>query len=266
MNTSIEWVDTHCHLNYDYDGKTSDDLVSEASDAGVKTLITIGCDWDAHSQVVTLSERHPQIYHTIGFHPHEAEKVTQQQMDTIRFKAKHPKCKALGEMGLDYYYEHSPRDIQQARFEEQLNLALELRLPVVIHSRDGEDDLIPLLDQYVKKTKGLKHPGVLHCFSGTETLAKKCLDWGFLISLSGILTFKSAENLRQIVRTLPLASLMVETDAPYLAPTPFRGKKCEPKMTANTGVFLAQLLNLQVEKVAESTTRNARRLFDLPDA
>jgi TatD DNase family protein len=263
----LEWIDTHCHLNYDYDGKTTSDLVRQAAHAGVKAMVTIGCDDHAHGAVQKISDDHFQVYHTIGYHPHEAASVTLDQLDSIRKKSLHPKCRALGEMGLDYYYDHSPREIQIARFSDQLDLAIELKIPVVIHSRNAEDDLIPLLDRYVSKqnlSESERPFGVLHCFTGTERLAKKCLDWGFLISLSGIITFKNANDLREVIRKIPLRSLILETDSPYLAPVPYRGKKCEPKMLTSTGCFLAQFLGLSPEEVAEITTKNAKRFFLIP--
>jgi TatD DNase family protein len=259
-------IDTHCHLDYEYDGgKGPDQLVKDALEAGVGTLITIGTEPSNFDAVKEISERFPNVYHTIGVHPHDASKVDASVLADMKPRLSHPKCVAIGEIGLDYYYEHSDRKKQQAECAAQLALAAEVRKPVVIHSRDGEEDLLPLLRDYVTKQKG-PSLGVIHCFSGTDGFAKACIDLGFFISFSGILTFKNSEALREMAKTLPLNRLLVETDAPFLAPVPLRGKKCEPFMVKHTAMKLAEVLGVPFTELAEITSANARRCFNLDHA
>ena len=255
-------IDTHCHLNYEYDGgKGPADLVREAKDAGVDTLITIATEHSNFSIVQTISEMFPDVYHTIGVHPHEASLVNEEVLKFMRPFLDHPKCVAVGEIGLDYYYEHSDRKKQQKECASQMELALDARKPLVIHSRDGEEDLLHLLKGYALKHSGDYSPGVIHCFSGTEPFARACLDLGFYISLSGIFTFKTTESLRQMVKGFPLDRLLVETDSPFLAPVPLRGRKCEPFMVKHTALKLAEVLGMPFEELAMITTANAKTCF-----
>ncbi|MCM2278839.1 MAG: TatD family hydrolase [Oligoflexia bacterium] len=264
MSGDLELIDSHCHLNYDYAPKSVDDLVREAAAAGVGTLLTIGTELATIDQVREISERFPNVFHTVGVHPHEAVTLSAADVERLRQAAKHPKCRAIGEIGLDYYYDHSPREIQRDRLERQLALALELGLPVVIHGRDAESDLLAALREYAARVPSGRSPGVIHCFSGTVEFGRACLALGFHISFSGILTFKTAESLREAAREYPLDRLLVETDAPYLAPVPNRGKKCEPAMVRFTAQKLAELKGLSVAEVARATTENARRVFGIP--
>ncbi|NDF15216.1 TatD family deoxyribonuclease [bacterium] len=257
-------IDTHCHLNYEYDaGKTPEDLIRDAEAGGVGILITIATDPGNFEAVQKISEKHPNVYHTIGVHPHEASLVTPEALAAIRKYAVHPKCVGIGEIGLDYYYTHSPKEKQIEECRSQLEIAIELQKPVVIHSRDGEEDLLPLLKEYAGLQKS-PSPGVIHCFSGTEDFGKACIDLGFYISLSGILTFKNSEALRQAVKSYPLDRLLVETDSPYLAPAPLRGKKCEPYMVKHTALKLSEVKGIPFDEIAAITTRNAKSCFLLP--
>lgn len=256
-------IDTHCHLNYDYLPKTVDDLVREANEVGVEALVTIGTDLDSIAQVQSISERIDCVYHTIGIHPHEAITLQDSDLERLRMAAQHPKCRAIGEIGLDYHYDHSPRPIQKKRLEQQLAIALELHLPVVIHSREGEADLLECLTSYSQQVKGPGGPGIIHCFSGTLEFGKACLDLGFSISFSGILTFKKADEIRAAAEHFPLERIVVETDSPYLAPVPFRGKKCEPSMVRMTAQKLSEVKNVSLEKLAQITTANAKRIFQM---
>ena len=228
-------IDTHCHLNYDYDGgKTPEDLVRDAEANGVGTLITIATDHTNFETVQKISEQFPNVYHTIGVHPHEASLVTPEILDSMRAFLTHPKCVAVGEIGLDYYYEHSDRGKQKQECQAQLELAIETRKPVVIH-----------------------------CFTGTREFGQACLDLGFYISISGILTFKNSESLRETVKSFPLDRLLVETDSPFLAPAPLRGKKCEPYMVKHTALKLAELMGVSFAELEEITTRNAKACFGI---
>lgn len=260
-------IDTHCHLNYEFTPKTEQQIIQEAQEAGVEALITVSAEIAVIPQLEKLSQNYPFIYHSVGVHPHDAFSLGSStegiaaSIALLEKAATHPKCRAIGEIGLDYYYEQSPREIQKNALEQQLDLALRTKLPVIIHSREAEEDLLPFLQTYAKKLPSDSPAGVIHCFSGTRAFGEACLDLGFLISFSGILTFKNAEELRDCARAFPLDRLLVETDAPYLAPIPFRGKKCEPSMVKYTALKLAEVKGLSFEEVARVTTANAKKLF-----
>lgn len=255
-------IDSHCHLDYDYSPKTTDQIVQEALDQGVTHLVTIGTDWDSLAKIEAIAGKYPQVFFTVGIHPHDTKSITQRQdLDRLKTHAANPKCRAIGEIGLDYYYDHSPPDVQTRWLEAQLDTALELQLPVVIHARDAEEPLIQRLSQYCQKLPQGKKPGVIHCFTGTLPFAKKCIELGFYISFSGILTFKNAEDLRTTAAQLPLNRLLVETDSPFLAPVPFRGKKCEPQMIRHTAATLAQTLKTDLDTLSAATAQNTRELF-----
>ncbi len=258
-------IDTHCHLNYDYDeGKGPAELVDDCKKNGVNYLITIATEPDNFKTVQDLSEKFDNVFHTIGVHPHDASKVTDETLKFMRPFLNHPKCVAVGELGLDYYYEHSDRNKQQAECAAQCDLALDAKKPLVVHSRDAEDDLLAILKAYAKKHPGGYSPGVIHCFSGTEIFARECLDLGFYISLSGIFTFKNTEPLRQMIKGFPIERLLVETDSPFLAPMPLRGKKCEPFMVKYTALKLAEVLGKPFDELAALTSANAKKCFGLP--
>lgn len=255
-------IDSHCHLQYDYSPKTAANLVDEANQAGVHTLVTIGTDLDSIPKVQAISEAHPCVYHTVGVHPHDAFQLNDQDLELIRRAATHPKCVALGEVGLDYFYENAAKEIQRRDLECQLDLAADLKKPVVIHSRDGEADLLALLKRHAARFQG-PEIGVIHCFTGSESFGRECLDLGFRISFSGILTFKNAEEIRKSALAFPLERLCVETDAPFLAPIPYRGKKCEPAMVKQTALKLSEVKRCSLEEVIAKTTESAQALYGL---
>lgn len=264
MSAELELIDSHCHLNHDYSPKTVDDLVREARDAGVRALITIGVDQASLGIVQELSARYPGVvYHTVGIHPHEAATIRDEDLARMEQAAHHPGCRAIGEIGLDYHYDHSPRETQRTRLRDQLELALRVRQPVVIHSREAETDLLPALEDYAAKVPSTMSPGIIHCFSGSRAFGQACLDLGFYISFSGILTFRNADELRAAAREFPLERLLVETDSPYLAPVPHRGKKCEPSMVRLTAIKLAEVRGLSLTEIGRITSANARRVFRL---
>lgn len=260
---AVELIDSHCHLFYDYLPKTADDLVREAGEVGVSTMITVATDKDSFAKVKETSEKYANVYHTIGIHPHDSGSLSDEDLELIRAAGKHPKCRAIGEIGLDYHYDHSDRAVQRQRLDQQLAIALELGLPVVIHGREAEDDLLLSLTAFARALPAGKVPGVLHCFTGTLPFAQACIELGFYVSFSGILTFKNAEDLRVTAAALPLDRLLVETDSPYLAPIPYRGKKCEPSMVKLTAQKLAETRGISFEDVAAATTVNSRRVFGL---
>ncbi len=256
-------IDSHCHLSYDFAPKSVDDIVREARENGVETLITIGTDMKNLPEVQALSERFDCVYHTVGVHPHDAIDIADSDIIEIETRARHPRCVAVGEIGLDYHYDHSPRDVQQKRLRDQLAVAARVGKPVIIHSREAEPDLLAALTEYARGLAPGRIPGVIHCFSGTREFGQSCLELGFYISFSGILTFKNAEELRQAAREYPLERILVETDSPYLAPIPFRGKKCEPSMVRLTAQKLAEVRGLSFDRIAQATTANAKRFFGI---
>jgi TatD DNase family protein len=250
--------DSHCHLDNDYEGRTPADLVQSAREAGVSYLMSIGTDIASSIETQKIANQFSDVYFSAGIHPHEASKHLNESMSTLETLLKDPKCRAVGELGLDYYYDLSEPEAQKQVLKIQLDLAKEHQFPVVVHSRDAEADLLPYLQDYAK---GLSNPGVIHCFTGTYEFGKACLDLGFYISFSGILTFKNAKDLAHSASLYPLERLLVETDAPFLAPVPYRGKKCEPYMVKMTALKLAELKGVSFDKLAEITTQNAKNLF-----
>ena len=261
---TVTLVDSHCHLDYDYEGKDTAQLISDAKSAGVRWLVTIATESGNLEKVREISEKHPSVFHTVGIHPHEASEVDDQLLLRMEKMATHPRCRAIGEIGLDYYYDHSPRDIQIEAFEKQLEVALKTSQPVVIHTRDAEKDTFDLLNRYVKRCK-LTIPGAIHCFTGTTDFGKQCIDLGFFISFSGIVTFKKSRELQDSAKAFPLQKLMVETDSPFLAPEPKRGRKCEPSMVRHTAEKLAELRQTSLEEIARVTTANAVAFFRIDD-
>ncbi len=258
-------IDTHCHLNYDYSPKSLEEILQEAKLSGVSHLVTIGTDVASIPRIQEISRTYDSIYHTIGVHPHDAHLLNEMDFEKLREAARDPKCRAIGEIGLDYHYEHSPREVQIHWLNRQLDLALELRLPIVIHSREGEDDLLVALKRYAALVPQGSIPGIIHCFSGTQAFGQHCIDMGFYVSFSGILTFKKADEIREAAKAFPLERILVETDSPYLAPIPYRGKKCEPSMVALTAQKLAEVKDVPLSTVAEVTTQNAKRVFRITD-
>jgi len=252
-------IDTHCHLDdprYDAD---RDAMIQRAQDAGVGHFVTIGCDLDTSRAAVSLAQQHSSISATIGVHPHEVQHITADWYDEFRALAQSSRVVAYGEIGLDYHYDHSPRDVQRVRFREQVRLARELRLPIVIHTREAQEDTMAILREEQAADVG----GVLHCFSGDAWLAKDALDLGFSLSFSGVITFHNATMLREIVKTVPLDRILVETDAPYLTPAPHRGRRNESSYVHHVAAKIAELHGLSMEDVANATTQNAKRVFGM---
>jgi TatD DNase family protein len=251
-------IDTHTHLDdtrYDADREAT---IERARHAGVGAFVTIGCDLLTSRAAVALADGHTDVYASIGVHPHEVKHIGDGWYDDLRRLARHEKVVAYGEIGLDYHYNHSPPQEQRQRFREQVQLARELRLPVVIHTREAQEDTISIL----KEEKASEIGGVFHCFSGDAWLAKDALDLGFYLSFSGILTFGNAGMLRDIAKQTPLDRLLIETDCPYLTPVPHRGKRNEPAFVSHVAKQLADIHpELSFEQIAQATSDNARRLF-----
>ena len=251
-------VDSHCHLDYlERDGDI-DPVVTRALEAGVGTMVTICTKLSEFDRIEAIARRFPRVYCSVGVHPHEADKECQETPDRLLELAAHDKVVGIGETGLDYYYEHSAREAQQVSFRSHIAAARETGLPLIVHARDADDDTVAVLkDEYAKGA----FPGVIHCFTAGPALAKAALEIGFYISLAGIVTFKSAESLRDTVRHVPLDRLLVETDSPFLAPVPKRGKTNEPANVVYTADALAKLCGVEVAEFADMTTDNFFRLF-----
>lgn len=251
-------VDSHCHLNYPQLADTAG-VIARAREAGVQVLQTISTQRKDFAEVKALAEAYPEIYCSIGVHPHEAEPHEDISEAELLAAAQHPRVIGIGETGLDFYYEHSPREIQKELFRRHIRVARQLDLPVIVHSRDADEDTVAILKQ--EHEEGGKFRFLIHCFSSTQYLADESVKLGGYISLSGIITFKKSEALREAAASMPLDRLLVETDAPYLAPEPYRGKPCEPAYTALTAKRLAQIKGISEEEVARATTDNFFRLF-----
>jgi TatD DNase family protein len=252
------FTDSHCHLNYKGLVEDQAGTIARARAAGVGTMLNISTresEWDA---IVGTAETDADIWASIGIHPHEAD--AHPDVDTAKLvgKAAHPKVIAIGETGLDYYYDHSDRDRQRASFRVHIAAARETGLPLIVHTRDAEEDTAGILADEMEKGA---YTGVIHCFTASANFADRALELGFYISLSGIVTFKNAKDLQETARRVPADRLLIETDAPFLAPVPHRGKTCEPAFVADTARFLAELRGTSVEGVAETTTTNFRALF-----
>jgi TatD DNase family protein len=253
------FVDSHCHLN---DPQFKEDLLQvleRAKALNVKHMLTISTELKEIPDLEALSEAHPSLYHTAGVHPHEVDKEGVPSLEALLTKLEHPKAVGIGETGLDYYYEHSNRDHQKTSFRHHIQAMKESGLPLVIHSRQAEEDILALLHE--EKVQHQTRPGVIHCFSGTAEFARATLDLGFYISFSGILTFKNAEELRHIAREVPLERILIETDAPYLSPIPHRGKRNEPAFVVHTAEKLAELKGISMKEIQEATTHNFFTLF-----
>ncbi len=260
------FIDSHAHLdvsNYDADRA---EVIARARAAGVELMLEIaGSDVGKGSLEpgLRLADEHEFIYAAIGLHPHEASLYNTLLEKTLLDCSRHPKVVGWGEIGLDYHYDNSPRDVQRQVFQRQLELAIERRLPVIIHTREAEEDTIAILRKTWAENGGADIGGIIHCFTSSQALADAALEMGFYISLSGVLTFKTAEELRSVAQSVPMERLLIETDCPFLAPIPHRGKRNEPAFVIETAKKLAELKQISVEEIADVTSGNFRRLFGL---
>lgn len=258
----MELIDSHAHIDAEQFAEDREAMLERARAAGVTTLLAIGTGPGPEKldAAMPYAEAHDWIYTTVGIHPHEAKDVTPAHLETLARLAKHPKVIAWGEIGLDYYYDFSPREAQERVFREQMALAHAAKLPIIIHCRDAWSDCLKVLEDAWKPT-GLG--GILHCFGSTLEDAKRGLDMGFLISFAGNSTYPKAQNIREVAKALPLEKILIETDSPYLAPQPFRGKRNEPAYVGEVAKVLANVRNLQEREIAEATAENFRRFFRL---
>jgi len=252
-------IDSHAHLEMPDFRKDLEAVIQRAKESGVEYIFTVGTEKKDWKRALEIANSHSTIYAILGVHPHNVKEIDDQTYPTLRELCRNGKVKAYGEIGLDFFRNLSPRDLQLKRFREQIGLAKELGLPLVIHDREAHQETLEILKSERAEACG----GIIHCFSGDYAMAKACMDMGFHISIPGSITFKNAEGFRETVRRIPLESLLVETDAPFLTPVPFRGKRNEPSYVRYTAQRVAEVKKISSEEVAKVTTENALRVFRL---
>ncbi len=253
-------VDSHAHLCDEAFDPDRDEVIDRAAGAGLTTIMDVGYDLDSSGRAAALAGRRQEVQAAVGISPHDAAKASGDYLDQLAELAKNPRVVAIGEIGLDFYYDLSPRDRQREVFHDQLELADQLGLPVIIHDRDAHGEILDIL----RSRRGTEYPaGVLHCFSGSLEMARECIKMGFFLSVAGPVTFHNARRLAQTVAELPLERLLVETDCPYLTPVPYRGKRNEPANVALVAAKIAEIKGLPADEVARITAENAAALFGL---
>jgi len=259
-------VDTHCHLDFNLFDSDREDVLQRAQEAGMVRILNPGIDLPSSEAALSLADQYPLVYAAIGVHPNDALTWNAASLAELRRLAQHPKVVAIGEIGLDYYRQHAPQDLQMRIFEEQLQLAGELGLPVVIHNREATADLLPILNRWAADldrdgSQLVKHPGVLHSNSASLAAAREAISLGFMIGFSGPITFQKANELRQTAVGIPLQSILVETDAPFLTPEPYRGRRNEPAYVYYVVEKLAEIHSIPYNATADITEANAKTLF-----
>lgn len=254
------YIDSHAHLDFpDYDSDR-ELVVQRAKDAGVERIITIGTSLDTSLKAVRIAERFPEVFAAVGIHPHDAKSAADETFEIIKRLAAGKKVVAIGETGLDFFKEYSRRDEQEAVFRRHVTLAKEVKLPLIIHDRDAHDAVLKILQDENAQEAG----GVFHCFAGDYAFAGKCLDSGFYISFTGVITFPKAESLREVARKVPLDRFLIETDSPFLSPVPYRGKRNEPAHVTYVAKVIADIRKAPIEEIARCAKENTEALFRLP--
>ena len=256
-------IDSHCHLEYEGLAEDQQGVLERARAAGVRGFLNISTRQSEWDRVVGTAEREPDVWASIGIHPHEADQHADLGEAALLEAAGHPKVIGLGETGLDYYYDKSDRQVQQALFRTHIAVSRRTGLPLIIHTRDAEDDTVAIIEDELGKGA---FPALIHCFTATAEFGRRMLELGLTISLSGIVTFKNAKDLQEFAPEIPADRLLVETDSPFLAPVPHRGRPCEPAYVADTARFVADLRGETLEQLAENTTRNFRGMFSKANA
>lgn len=251
-------ADSHAHLEMKDFDRDRDEVVRRALDAGVDLIITVGTTLDDCRKAVSIAGEYENVYAAIGIHPHDVKDIGDGTYDSLKKMARMDKVVAFGEIGLDFFRNLSPREIQIRRFREQLEVAGDIGLPVIIHDRDAHKETVNMLGEWKQKQRG-----VIHCFSGDQRMAAKCLDMGFIISIPGAVTFGKSEKLQEVVRYVPVTSLLVETDAPYITPHPNRGKRNEPAYVVHTARKVAEIKGLSLEELASVTYQNTKDVFGI---
>lgn len=252
-------IDTHVHLNADQYDEDIEEVIARAQQAGIEQMVVVGFDRKTIHRALELAEQYPFIYAVVGWHPVDAIDCTDEDLVWIESLASHPKVVGIGETGLDYYWDKSPKEVQQQLFRKQIRLAQRVQLPLVIHNREATADVVRILQEEEAEKTG----GIMHCFGGSVETAQQCIDMNFFISLGGPVTFKNAKTPKQVATEIPLSHLLVETDAPYLAPHPYRGKRNEPAYVKLVAEEIAKLKEITLEEVARETTANAKKIFNL---
>jgi len=252
------FVDTHAHLQWSSFDKDREKVLSRAREAQVDYIVNIGFDVDGSVEGVKLAEQHETLYATVGIHPHNASQLDEKALDRLKQISENPKVVAIGETGLDYYRNLSPKETQKRALEAQLLLAEELELPVVIHDREAHTDILDMVSRFKGKTRG-----IMHCFSGSREMAEQCIRLGFLISLAGNVTYLNAQRLHEIAKSIDLQKILLETDSPWLAPQEMRGKRNEPSFLPFTAKKIASLRGISLNDLAVATTKNAKETFKL---
>lgn len=253
------FIDTHVHLNADQYEEDVEAVIQRALDAKLEKMVVVGFDRKTITKAMELAEQYPFVYAVVGWHPVDAIDCTEEDLAWIESLAAHPKVVGIGETGLDYYWDKSPKDVQQELFRKQIRLAQKVKLPVIIHNRDATADVVRILKEEEAEITG----GIMHCFGGSVETAKECIQMNFMISLGGPVTFKNARTPKEVATEIPLDHLLIETDAPYLAPHPNRGKRNEPAWVVLVAEEIARLKEMPVEEVARQTTANALKIFKI---
>lgn len=251
--------DTHAHLNAIQYEEDLEEVIQRAKSEDVTDIVVVGFDRDTIRRAMELTEQYDMIYAAVGWHPVDAIDMTDDDLEWIKELASHPKVVAIGEMGLDYYWDKSPKDIQKEVFRKQIQLAKEVQLPIIIHNRDATEDVVKILQEENASEVG----GIMHCFTGSLEVAKQCIDMNFYLSFGGPVTFKNAKKPKGVAKEIPIDRLLIETDCPYLTPHPFRGKRNEPSYVKYVAEQIAELRALSVEEVAKKTSDNAKKLFGI---
>jgi len=255
----MELVDTHAHLDFPRFDKDRKEVIKRAIDGGVKIIVNIGSSMTSSRNSVELSRRYNEIYSVVGIHPHNADSFNLNVSKKLESLSENKKVVAIGEIGLDFHYDNSPREKQKQAFRAQLRLAKSLDLPVVIHTRDADEETLEIL----KEENADKIGGIMHCFASDKKMAREILDLGFYIAFGGLITFKNLNNLREVVKEVPINKILVETDAPYLTPDPYRGKRNEPLYVKYVAEKISEIKGLSKEEIAKKTTQNAKKVYNI---
>lgn len=253
------YFDTHAHLDDKNFRADQDDVIKRAKEAGVELIVNVGYNISSARRTLELVEKYDFIYGAVGMHPHDAKDLNGEGLRVLKRMAQHPKIKAIGEIGLDYYWNHSAHDIQQRVFRRMIHLAKELALPIIIHDRDAHEDIFTIVKEEGAQDVG----GIFHCYSGSVALAQEAVEMGFYISIAGPITFHNARKTLEVVREIPLEYLLIETDCPYLTPAPYRGKRNEPAYVIHVAEMIAKIKEIPVEEVAQTTFANGKKVFKI---
>ena len=251
--------DTHAHMNDPAFDEDRDSVILGLKDKGVSNFLNVGCCLESSKDCIAMAEKYPFVYASVGSHPDSADEVTEEVIEQYRQMALHPKVRAIGEIGLDYYYETIPREIQQQAFRMQMELARELKMPVIVHERNAHDDGMKIVKEFKDVT------GVFHCYSGSAEMARQLVNMGWYIGFTGVLTFKNARKAVETAESIPLDRIVLETDCPFMSPEPYRGRRNDPGYLPYMAQKLAEIRNISLEEVIEATTNNAKRLYRMHD-